>query len=118
MLAPVIDWGLSVRIRGRSIMGSNVVMVELPGCAAPKAFDYAKQQRSSKEKLLEALKEHDYALDAGRHGTVELWKDDSGAYQCQFTCYCLVDPDSKHTGDFDAAKEWLDTWWEKQHDFA
>lgn len=99
-------------------MGSDVVMVELPGCADPVMFDYKTQQCGTKEKLLEALKEHGYSLDAGRHGTVELWKDDSGAYQCQFTSYDVVDPDSKHTGDFDAAKKWLDTWWDKQHDFA
>ena len=97
---------------------SDIKMIELSGCAKPRQFDYKVQQCREPEMLIKAAEQYGLAVDAGQHGVVEIWRDDNNQYRCQFTSYEVVDPDSVHIGDLEAAKNWLEKWWPLQHEFC
>lgn len=95
---------------------SEVIMVELPGCSSLVAYDSSKQLRGNPESILAAVDKYGLCIDAGRYGSIEVWRDDEKNYRCRFTCHSVIDEESVHSGDLDAAKAWLEIWWDKQHE--
>lgn len=93
---------------------ADILMIELPGCAKKRRYDSAVQQCGTPEAIIAAVEQYGLAVDAGYHGSVEVWRDDANQVRCKFTSHGTTE--SEQSGDIQTAQEWLEKWWPRQHE--
>lgn len=67
--------------------------------------------------FLRELETYRVVSDAGDHGSVTVWRDDSGAFRCEFCRWCAT-VESKIFTSKASVRRWLATWHPRQSDYA